>query len=46
MPVDAGVAGEAAGTAAGEDKLQAWRDAYRKDAILLVSLSFRSRSRV
>ena len=41
MPVDEGVAGGAAGTAGGEEKLEQWRDEYRKDAILHVSLCFR-----
>ena len=42
VPVDEGVVGAAARTAAGEKKLQEWRDEYRKDAILQVSLGFRS----
>ena len=42
MPVDEGVAAVASDTAGGEEQLQQWRDEYRKDAILQVSLCFRS----
>jgi len=41
VPVDAGVVGEGVGPVAGERKLAVWRDEYRKDAILGVSLCFR-----